>query len=277
VADPIPTPRDKAQLPVEVIGSDLEGQQFFKRTRTVTIHRNGVTVSLENKLAPDAEMIVRNPETNEEAIALVLGRIREDFGDNLYGLIFVDSSVNLWHTVFPAAGVSSRARLECPGCQSVRDLSLSDLELEMFETTRELRRACKTCRSTRTWRETTRDETPRGPGEHPEERSNHGASGAPRVERRKSRRMTMETSACIRYVGREIIVDCENISKGGFRFTSRERYSEGTRLEAAVPYTKFTTNIFSPAFIVYSLKMPGGRYRHGVTYTKPGESTEWER
>ena len=78
MADPIAITPAKLQLPVEVIGSDLYGQQFFESTRTVTIHRHGVSLLLENKVGPDSELILRNPETNEEAIAFVVGQARED-------------------------------------------------------------------------------------------------------------------------------------------------------------------------------------------------------
>lgn len=72
--DFVVTPPAKLQLPVEVIGADLYGQQFFERTRTLTIHQDGVSILLANTLALDSEVILRNPETNEEAIAFVVGQ-----------------------------------------------------------------------------------------------------------------------------------------------------------------------------------------------------------
>ncbi len=85
----------------------------------------------------------------------------------------------------------------------------------------------------------------------------------------------MKAVACIRYSGLEVVVACEDISKGGFRFTSRREYLKGTRVEAAAPYTKFSTNIFIPAAIIYSQKIPGGRFRQGVTYIKSRMPIGW--
>lgn len=78
----------------------------------------------------------------------------------------------------------------------------------------------------------------------------------------------MKTAACIQFAGMEVVVACEDISKGGFRFTCHKEYPKGIRVEAAAPYTKFSTNIFIPARIIYCHKIPGGKFRHGVTYLK---------
>jgi hypothetical protein len=95
-------------------------------------------------------------------------------------------------------------------------------------------------------------------------------------ERRKNRRATMKMVACVRFSGVEVVVACEDISKDGFRFTSRKEYPEGTRVEAAVPYTKSSINIFSLAGIIYCHEMPDGQFRHGVTYIKNRESIGWD-
>src|SRR5580704_3307273 len=81
-------------------------------------------------------------------------------------------------------------------------------------------------------------------------------------------RRRSKKSACVRHSGVEVVVACEDISKGGFRFTSRKEYPQGTRVEAAVPYTKSSNNIFTLAGIIYCHKMPDGQFRHGVTYIK---------
>ena len=83
----------------------------------------------------------------------------------------------------------------------------------------------------------------------------------------------MKMTACIRFAGMEVVVQCEDMSKGGFRFTSSKEYPQGTRVEVAVPYTKFANNIFAVAGISYCVKLPNGQFRHGVTYSRvPGPS-----
>lgn len=274
MADSVASHPAKFQFPVDVIGSDYCGQQFFECTQTLTIHRNGVSILLENKLAQDSEVIVRNPETSEEAVAFVLGPIREDDAGHVYALAFLDPSTNLLHVQFPATGAARIVQLECNGCHSACPHSLSDIELEIFEARRELTRPCKNCNASRTWRETSQNAAAKKsgslPGQDPQ------AIASPIEERRKNRRMAMKTSACIRFSGVEVVVSCEDLSKGGFRFTSRKEYPEGTRVEAAAPYTKSSTNIFTPAGIIYCHKMPDGQFRHGVTYIKTRGPIGWD-
>jgi hypothetical protein len=276
LSDPIATLPDKLQLPVEVIGADLYGQQFFEDTQTLTIHRNGVSLLLASKLALDSEVILRNPESNREAIAFVVGGGRETAAGHVYGLAYVDPSADPWGIQFPAAEPSRAVQLACGGCHSVCTLSLSDIELEIFEATRELTRACGTCNSSMVWKETGGETTEKKPGNLSGQELNPKVSESPMEERRKNRRAGMKTSACVRFSGVEVVVACEDISKGGFRFTSRKEYPQGTRVEAAVPYTKSSTNIFTHAGIIYCHKMPDGQFRHGVTYIKNRRSIGWD-
>jgi len=276
VADPAATPPAKLQLLVEVIGADLYGEQFFELARTRTIHRNGVSILLANIVAPDSELIVRNSETNEEAIAVVGGLIREDDGGRVYGLAFLDPSANLWHLQFPAAEAAKMVQLECSGCHSVGTLSLSDIEWEIFEARRELTRSCNTCNSSRPWRGTDREVTEKRAGIPPEQKPNPQSIAVPVEERRRVRRTKMKMTACIRFSGLENVVVCEDISKAGFRFIGRKEYPEGIRVEVSVPYTKSSNNIFSLAGIIYCRKMPDGQFRHGVTYIKPRGSIGWD-
>ena len=266
---PFATPPESLQLPVEVIGADVFGQQFFERTRTLAILRNGISISLEKKMGPDSEVILRNPETGEEALAFVVGYLPEDKSGHVYGLAFLDPTVNPWHLQFPAAESQKTVHLECSGCHSVCALLLSEIELEIFRARHELTRSCVTCKSFMAWRETSREATEKKPGSPPTRRNpNSGLPASPLEERRRNRRAGMKAVACIRHSGLEVVVACEDISKGGFRFTSRKEYPKGTRVESAAPYTKFSTNIFIPAVVIYSLKMPDGRFRHGLNYIK---------
>jgi hypothetical protein len=276
VANPVDAPSAKLQLPVEVIGADLYGQQFFERTRTLTIHRDGVSILLVNTLAPDFEVILRNPETDEEALAFVVGQAREDTTGHVYGLAYLHPPADPWHMEFPAAHAARTVQLECKGCHSVCTLALSSIEVEIFEATRELTHSCKNCNASRTWGETSRKAIVKEPGKSPGQDPNLQSVVSPIEERRKNKRMAMKKVACIRFSGVEVVVACEDISKEGFRFTSHKEYPEGTRVEAAVPYTKSSTNIFCMSSIIYCHKMPDGQFRHGVNYTRTRGSIGWD-
>jgi len=276
VVNPVETPSAKLQLPVEVIGADLYGQQFFERTRTLTIHRDGVSILLANTLGPDSEVILRNPETDEEALAFVVGQAREDNTGHVYGLAYLNPPADPWHMQFPAPQTARMVQLECKSCHYVCTLALSSIEVEIFEATRELTHTCKNCNSSRTWRETSREAIVKEPDKSLSKDPNLRLAVSPMEERRRNKRMAMKTTACIRFSGVEVVVACEDISKEGFRFTSHKEYPEGTRVEAAVPYTKSSTNIFCLSSIVYCLKMPDGQFRHGVNYTRTRGSIGWD-
>src|SRR5271166_2940941 len=141
------------QMPVEVIGCDLFGQQFFETTETLTISRNEVSILLTTKLAADTEVILRNPETNEEAIACVVGQLHEEGSCHVYGLVFLDPAVNLWHIKFPATGESRMVQLACTGCHEVSAQSLTEADDELLQSARELRRLCNRCNSITVWKD----------------------------------------------------------------------------------------------------------------------------
>lgn len=276
MANPVSPPPVKQQLPVEVIGANLMGQQFFERTQTLTIHRDGISVRLTNTLAPDSEVILCNPETNEETVAFVVGESRQDGSGHIYGLAYLLPPVDLWHLKLPADETTKMVQLECSGCRLVCALHLSAIELEMFEASRQVTHLCRKCNSSTMWREkaapadTKKAERPQQQVQNPQ------LIVSPLEERRKTRRTRMKSAACIRYSGTEIVVACEDISKEGFRFTCPKEYPQGIRIEAAVPYTKSSTNIFCHAGIIYCHKMPDGQFRHGATYAKTRGSIGWD-
>ena len=275
MSNSIEMPPAKLDLPVEVIGADIYGQQFLESTKTLNIHRDGVSIRLACKLAPDSEVIVRNPETGEEANAIVVGQTPGDSNGDIYGLAFLDSAADLWRIQFLGAGPARIVHLECSGCHSVCTLSLSDIDLEIFGATRELIRSCKKCNSAGIWKETSLEVRSKKPNSTSAREFNSTSAASPIEERRKNRRTAMKMAACVRFSGVEVVVDCEDVSKGGFRFKSRKEYPEGTYVEAAVPFTKSSTNIFCSAGISYCHKLPDGQFRHGVTYMKNRGPIGW--
>jgi hypothetical protein len=96
---------------------------------------------------------------------------------------------------------------------------------------------------------------------------------APRVNRRKHPRVKVSYSACVRLPGRpDDIVQCEDMSKGGLRFKSRQRYYAQSFIEVAVPYEPGQPAIFVPAQIVFAEELPELRlFRCGVQYLTPAK------
>jgi hypothetical protein len=274
LANPISPPPTSVQLNVEVIGADLFGMQFFEPAEIITIYRSGLTVLLENDLAPDTEVIVRSSKNNTEAVVLVLGRIRKEKQGHVYALAFVAPATDPLKLQLPDTGSKRTVTLECSECNHSATFEISEIESEILTATRTLTRPCKDCGSPKKWREP----RPQVADSRSSRSSSRGAakpgegaaqSSSPK-DRRKDRRMNMKVTACIRFSGQEYEVDCDDISKGGFRFTCSRKFPEGTRVETAVPFTKNSTNIFSTATIVRCLEMPDGQFQHGVAHFRRG-------
>jgi PilZ domain len=265
-------------LPIEIIGCDLDGKGFIERSETLTVHRGGASFLLSNKLAPESELIIRNPSTNEEALARVVGQIGENGAGHVYGVAFVDPWADLWHINFITGASETVVRLECSRCRCVSALPVTQIEVEVLEARQGLTRQCESCRSSTVWKKTNREPTEKKNGR--QLKPTGPAAAVPSVstseERRKNRRTVIKASACLLYSGIEEIAECEDVSRGGFRFTSRRRYPAGTRLEAAVPYTKAGNNIFSLACIVHCQQLENGSYRHGAAYQKASASRDWK-
>jgi hypothetical protein len=260
------------EIQIEVFGEDLNGLQFSERNRTLTITRDGATIPLAHKLAPDSEVIIRNPRTNEEALARVVGLISNASVSQVYGIAFIDRSVNLWHVQFPAVQPQNTIVMECGHCHAVDAVLLSEIEKAILESTHALSRYCECSSSSTVWKRTDRKVTKQRITDRRE--SDRRQKPVPLVppaptpqERRKGKRASMKAVACIRRYDSEEVVECENVSRGGFRFKSRKAYRAGIRIEVAVPYAKGGMNIFVYAQIV-SQEFSGGFYKHSVAYTE---------
>jgi hypothetical protein len=262
------------EIQIEVFGTELAGRQFIEQTRTLTITRDGATIPLANKLAPDSELIIRNRQTNQEASARVVDLVRDEIFVHVYAIAFEDCSVDLWQAKFPEAQSAKTITLECTRCHAVDAVTLTDIERDVFESKLTLTRNCECSNSLTTWMTTDRPVTVRMPAEHGMSDQTQKVTRAPGPgaqdprNRRKGKRTSMNFPACIRTDRGETIVECEDVSRGGFRFKSRKAYPEGSRVETAVPYAKSSVNIFVTARIAYTQALSGGFYRHGVAYVK---------
>src|SRR5579863_3962548 len=255
-------------LEIEIFGSELDGRQIIERTRIISIHREGAVFPLAHKLAPEAELIVRNPATNEETIARVLGLIYDDVCVHVYGVCFLDSAANPWQVKFPEAPPAQPVNLVCSRCQAVEAAYLGEIEQKILEARLSLTRRCKCIKSSTLWKKTDRQ-----PAAHLENANPLAVRALPLPvearefeDRRQFKRTAMKAAACIRIAGRELMVQCEDVSRGGFRFKSTESFPVGTKFEASVPYAKGSVNIFVKCQVAYHCELWAGSFRHGVAY-----------
>jgi len=293
VAKPLLASPAAVVLQIEVVGSDLDGQQYIERTQTLTITRDGATILLANKLAPESELLVRNLLTNEEAIVRVVGHIRRDASGHVYGVALMDPAVDLWGVQFspnpigglhasleafsvkaePAPAESRKGTvLECSRCHAVRVAALTEIEMAIFESKRALTRPCKCSSSSTIWKLMTADPSVKQGGISAGENSGPEPASVPVQEKRKNKRTAVKFPACIRYAGQEEVAVCEDMSRGGFRFKSRNKYLKGMQIEAAVPYAPANVNIFVQAQIAFHQELSADSHRHGVSYLKTSKN-----
>jgi len=270
------------EIAIEVVGSDLNGMQFIEPTRTVSITRDGAIVHLDNNLAPDSELVVRNVQTGEEVLARVVGMLKGDAPGHNYGIAIPRESKNLWGVEFPPAEKHENLMLICSVCKDVAAPSLLAIEAEVLEANECLSRNCKRCRTVTIWNKT--DLEPANgwiaaPTAPRSEAKNEIAKQieARNAEKRTSKRAAIKMKACIRYSGIETEIVCEDMSRGGFRFRSKTKYPEDVRMEVAVPYAKSGSNIFTPVRVTYCQALGDGEYRHGVAHIKTRGPADWNR
>ena len=86
------------------------------------------------------------------------------------------------------------------------------------------------------------------------------------IEKRRHPRKEVKLLACIRQSGREHVVDCDDVSRGGFCFKGYRKYVVDMEIDVAMPYTRGGGNIFLPARIAHCKAGAAGVFKCGVAY-----------
>lgn len=259
------------RMPVEVSWALGGGAEVRRVAETMLVSRNGGVLRLNEKLAAGQEITVRRMEGDivRTARARVMAEIDKEPDGFLYAIHITEPRADFWDIEFPpthkAEEALARLLMECGFCQRREVVYLNELELKSFEIRKCVARLCKHCDTPAIWIEA-----------QPEMKTpDNSATAAPTIEervipRRNRTRVKARVMACIRRRGfQEEVVVCEDLSKGGLSFRSRNKYEEGSRLEVAVPFTPGSSAIFVPLRIVFSQAIPtAGLYRHGAAYIK---------
>jgi len=276
------------EIPILLVGSDMEGKVFSEQAKTVLLSRHGAGIVSENKLSAEQELIIRSLETNKEAEVRVVGQLGAVGNNYTYGVAFLDQNIDFWGIEFPPVSQSekaaNRALLQCASCKDSEMVEQSDLESDVYIVNEGIVRFCKSCGSSTFWRradDTAEGEAaPRQSGEEPDlpgpeetESIDSPTDLQPSLRpanRRKYLRTRVNFKACIRtFAHGDDIVTCEDISRGGLRFKTRKHYSVKTEIEIASPYSPGSLNIFVRGQIVHVEEVPGEKsFRCGVAYAK---------
>ncbi len=261
------------RMPLEASWVSTAGVTLTQAAETLLVSRNGGVLRLAEKLSSGQELhLRRNLEGDhwKNTRARVVAEIDQDPPNHfLYAIHLLEPRSDFWDIDFPAPHKAeealARLLMECSFCQRREVVYLNELELKSFEVRKCVARICKLCEAPSIWIES-----------QSEVREPENGAPVPTVEervipRRNRTRVKARILACIRRRGfQEEIAVCEDLSKGGLSFRSRNQYPEGSRVEVAVPFTPGTGAIFVPIRIVFSQAIPAvGLYRHGAAYIKP--------
>ncbi len=281
MTSPQPRRTDRVSLTLflEISGTDSQGEAFSEPSKTLLINRHGAVIAFERVLAPEQKVHVKRRapgESHREADVRIVGEFGRQKDGFLYGIEILDKEVDLWGVEFPAATESSEAvarmLLQCTYCRSREVVYLNEIELRGFETNRGIARHCKTCGVPSIWAQAPHEDEARFTARQRVRRVDEVDSLPAQGEQRERKRMRFKTrlTACIRQPGADDeLAVCEDISPLGMCFRSKRLYEAGTAIDIAVPYSPDAANIFLPARIVYSEKLPkAGLFRHGTEYQK---------
>ncbi|MGA2631262.1 MAG: PilZ domain-containing protein [Terriglobia bacterium] len=252
------------EIPIVVTGGGGVLPTGQVEGRTAVVSRYGAKVMLRCRLDPDQRILIRCAATAGEAEARVVGDAgRGTDGTPCYGIAFLADQPGFWGIEFPSIteseGAVGRVLLECAQCHTRELVYLNEIEADVLDASATLSRRCGKCAELTVWKGAyaLTDETLAVPVARP------GGFAPPPTDRgadqRRHARLDLEVPVCVRHAQRgEEVVKTINVSRGGFRFRSRNRYREGTMIEAALPYSPGGANIFAPGKIVYAAPVPGG-------------------
>ncbi len=266
--------RVSLQMQVEASWFSTSGTVIRQKAQTLLVSRNGGVLRLQDKLFAGQEITLhRKLEGDETRMvrARIVAEVDHEAEGFIYAIAIADPRVDFWGIDFPpphkAEEALARLLMECSFCQRREVVYLNEMELKSFEIRKCIARLCRHCDSPSIWIEA-----------QPEPQFDEALPSRSAVEervipRRNRTRVKARVLACIRRRGfQEEVAVCEDLSKGGISFRSRNHYPEGTRLEVAVPYTPGAGAIFVPIRIVFSAPIAhAGLFRHGAAYLRPPE------
>jgi len=261
--------RISIELPIEVIGYDADGARFVENGHTLLISRHGGMIVLKRKLLPEAQLTLVNMQLKDVAEVRVVGHFKARPDGEVYGVALLDEEKNLWQVNFPsldrADNAFARVLLQCSTCHSQEVVHFTEMDMEVFTASQELIRSCKLCSAATVWKQLGVGTGPTVPVGEAESESKQEQMWK---DKRRHPRKRVKLVACIRHSGNERIVQCEDVSQGGFSFISMWSYAVENEVEAAMPYSRAGGNIFLPARVAHCKERSTGWYKCGVAYQR---------
>jgi hypothetical protein len=144
------------QIPILLIGSDLDGRVFSEPTSTVLLSLHGAGILSRHKLSPEQELVLRWTEKNKEAEIRVVGHLGSQSGQHTYGVAFFDTHLNFWEIDFPPVSTIEKElglfSLVCSSCHTLEKIDDTSIEADVCATNEGVFRDCKRCGATTLWK-----------------------------------------------------------------------------------------------------------------------------
>jgi hypothetical protein len=260
--------RVNLELAILLSGVNAAGRDFTEPGRTVVVSRHGAKVVCECVLLPQQAITIRCHRTSMETLARVVGQIRHVTEQTYYGMEFADPGVNIWDIDFPplpeTEPAAGRVLLECLVCHNLQVAHLDVFALEVLVANRCIMRPCPRCTDRRVsvWKQPSHQEEGIPATTPP-------VLPAPPMDPQRRARINLKVEVCISQapLGEELALT-DDVSCGSFRFQSQRCYDVGSLINAALPYSPGTANVFAPARIISAETLPvKGTFLYGAVYT----------
>lgn len=287
MADPNPPARKTSPLlrrsdrvalsvPIQVQGTDAEGNPFDERTQTLVISRFGALIIVPRPLAPGQQLSVLCVGTGKESPAVVVEEVEGQQKGNLYGVELLTPDANIWEIHFPPITESEMAAgrmlLECSRCSASELVYLNLGEIEIFQKNKCVSRICEACNAVTVWNQAALKKLRVEPARMSVDPMS-GEIAPPQVahteDERDDQRIALSIDGCIRTPRYgEDIVQTENVSESGARFKSPLHYEGGSNVGVAIPYIPSGANVFVQARITWAHSTQDeGITMYGLSYS----------
>jgi len=251
---------------------------------TTSVNRHGARVQVSRSLPDGATVRMVNTASNREADFQVVGLVAPLTGEGaVYGLAgpmanrspqwdpedeeITWAGEEFWGLHFPPPepqeATEAVATIECRSCHTLAQGRLTLVEADVLETAGMLSLPCDVCHRLTPWVYATQTSMAPVAADVPPE-----LSAEQIMKSRRHNRVSLKLPALIRrYSGGIEITNTDDVSKGGFAFTSEKDYYVGEGLMVACPYSGANGNIEVQAQIVRRELIPGtDNKQYGVKY-----------
>ncbi len=212
------TERVLLRIPLEVSGTDADGNPLMERTHTQDINRNGASIALRDSLRPAGQVTIKNLRTRQSCRFRVCRATRDlPGGIREWAVECLDPAPNFWGVSFADSPEESGEErvgslLECTTCHCREMANLTLPEYQTIARRTSLARYCVWCGMGREWKFANAEELAQAkPSEAPEVEGSVAG-----VDRRHEERRIARLPISIRHEdGREEFSITDNVSRNG--------------------------------------------------------------